>query len=183
MSKRNFTVDILSASSVKSLMKELETYRTSTLPQKCQQAVQELSKQGISVARQNTGDFGHYITFYTKLEQTSEAQCQAVLVATNTGMIKREWQTLEGVKSVDVNPLLMAEFGSGYKAQNPKGIIGVGQGTFPGQTHAFDKNGWYWQDLDGNWNHSTGIEPTAPVYKAWEYILATAESVMKEVFG
>ena len=60
----------------------------------------------------------------------------------------------------------MIEFGSGLRAQNPKNIPGVGTGTFPGQTHASDPNGWWYMDLEGNWNHSYGITPQMPMYKA-----------------
>ena len=76
----------------------------------------------------------------------------------------------------------MIEFGSGFKANNPKDIPGVGQGTFPNQTHAFDKEGWYWVDLDGKLNHSYGISPEMPMYKASLEVIKEVRTVVKEVF-
>ncbi len=181
MAKKKYKLNILSASSVNTLISDLSAYQ-SDLQTKCQTMVQELARRGIETARLNVGDYGRYLSFYTSLEPETYG-CKGVLVATATGMIKSEWQTLEGIKSVDVNPLLMAEFGSGFKAKNPKGVAGVGQGTFPDQTHAFDQEGWYWQDLEGTWHHSYGVEPTQPVYKAWERMLLDIDSVKKEVFG
>ena len=181
MGKKTFKVDILSKSSVENLKKGLLAYKND-LHRKCQQLVVELANKGIEVAEFESGNFGKYISF-TKQIETNTSGCKAIMLATNTGIIKSEWRTQDGVKSADVSPLLMAEFGSGLKAQNPLGVPGVGTGTFPGQSHATDPSGWWWMDLDGEWHHSAGMEPKAPMYKASIAMFEEVERIAKEVFA
>ena len=59
----------------------------------------------------------------------------------------------------------------------------MGTGTFPGQTHAEDPEGWWYQTLDGVWHHSKGIAPTMPMAKAQAEIYDQIASVAREVFG
>lgn len=155
----------LSDKSIKNAVNSLEKYKQSIL-KRCEQLVSELADDGIAIAETNVGNFGRYITFTKQIEPESNG-CTAIVLATETGQIKSQWLTSDGIKSADVSPLLMAEFGSGWRAQNPLNVPNVGQGTFPGQTHAFDKEGWYWRDLNGDLHHSYGITPTMPIYKAY----------------
>lgn len=104
-------------------------------------------------------------------------------MAFDRAKITSVWKTKEGLKSAEVSPLLMAEFGSGQYAQNPNNIVGVGQGTFPGQKHAFDEEGWYWVGLDDKLYHSYGIDPSMPMYEASQALFETAVRVAREVFG
>ena len=117
MAKKTFKVDILSQKSVENLKKELLAYKND-LHRKCQQIVVELANKGIEVAKFESGNFGKYISFTHQIEPNTSG-CKAIMLATNTGIIKSEWRTQDGVKSADVSPLLMAEFGSGLKAKNP----------------------------------------------------------------
>lgn len=181
MAKRVFKADCLSVSSIRQLQKDLEAYRDS-LTDKCKELVQRLAEQGITVAKQNVGNFGKYIIFSVKTEPSKDG-CKGILLATETGKIINQWQTSEGMKSADVSPLLMVEFGSGWRAKNPMNVSGVGQGTFPNQTHAFDKEGWYWTDLEGNLHHSYGISPKAPMYHAAMEMQQIVIKTAKEVFG
>lgn len=163
MAKRKFTTD-LSVSGIKALQKQLQDYQKD-LVQKCEEFVSRLAESGIEVAKHNTGNFGHYITFSVKTEPNKDG-CKAILLATETGKIVSSWQTKDGIKTADVSPLLMVEFGSGWRAENPMDVPGVGQGTFPNQSHAYDRNGWWWTDLDGKLHHSYGITPQMPMYNA-----------------
>jgi hypothetical protein len=61
-------------------------------------------------------------------------------------------------------------------------VPGVGQGTFPDQTHAFDKEGWYWMDENDEWHYSRGITAKMPMYKASQEIQTIAKRKAKEVF-
>lgn len=180
MAKRKFKSN-LSVDGIKNLQQELRNYQQQ-LNEKNVVFVRRLAESGIAVAKQNVGGFGKYITFSTKVNQSGN-NCKAVLVATENGKIKNQWKTSEGIKSADVSPLLMAEFGSGRYAENPLNVPGVGQGTFPGQTHAFDKEGWYWQDLNDQWHHSYGVTPTMPMYKAMIKMHEDIKKIAKEVFG
>ena len=175
-------IDIsLSEKSVNKAVRQLQQYKQEIL-KKCGQLVSELADSGIEVGKNNTGNFGHYIIFSKKLQPNSNG-CTAIVVATETGKIISQWQTSDGIKTADVSPLLMAEFGSGWRAQPHFDDDRGGQGTFPEQTHAFDSEGWYWRDLEGNIHHSYGITPTMPMYKAYEKIEKNIISKAKEVFG
>lgn len=170
----------LSVSSIQNAIKELRQYQND-LNRKCEEFCRILAELGIQTAKENTGNFGKYISFTYEVKDRTKG-CKAVMVATNTGIIHSEWQTKEGVKSADVSPILMCEFGSGLKAENPKGISDVGTGTFPGQTHAEDPNGWYWMDLDGEWHHSYGVTPKMPMYHASIEMILNIQKIAREVF-
>lgn len=172
----------LSQSSIQNAIHEIKTYKRELI-QKTQIFVQRLAESGINIASDNVGGYGKYIMFYTELTPQVNG-CKAVMVATNTGLIKSEWRTEDGVKSADVSPILMAEFGSGLRANNPKAAeLGMGTGTFPGQTHAEDPSGWWYMDLDGEWHHSYGVTPSMPMYKATMEMQRNIGKIAKEVFG
>lgn len=180
MAKKKFKAN-LSVDGIETLKRQLLDYKQS-LNDKCKLLVQRLAEEGIIVAQQNVGNFGKYITFTTSITST-QTGCSGIMIATNTGIITSQWLTQEGEKSADVSPLLMVEFGSGLRAENPKNIPGVGTGTFPGQTHATDPNGWWYMDLDGEWHHSYGITPKMPMYKASIEMHKKINKVAREVFG
>lgn len=180
MAKRVFKAS-LSVSSIQQLQKNLTAYRDS-LSEKCRQLVVALSEAGIAVAKQNTGNYGKYITFSTKTEPEKNG-CKAIMLASETGKITSAWKTSEGIKTADVSPLLMVEFGSGWKAENPMQVPGVGQGTFPEQIHAYDREGWYWIGLDDKLYHSYGISPKKPMYMASLEIQRIVIEKAKEIFG
>lgn len=181
MAKIPFSAE-LSVSSLKQLKNELLEYKNVTLSNKCEKFVEKLAREGITVAESNVGSFGKYITFKMDTDPHTDG-CKAIILASENGKIISSWQTEEGIKTAEVSPLLMAEFGSGNGAKNPKKIPSVGQGTFPDQQHAFNKEGWYWVDLDGNLNHSLGVTAKMPMYKASLKIRERVVSAAKEVFG
>ncbi len=179
-------MDITSLSSIQQAKKELEQYRDN-LKNKSREFVKRLSVKGVVVARENSGVFGSYLIFSQRTQRTVDGY-RCVLYATETGKVTREWKSIDDngnpiIKTVDISPLLMTEFGSGFKAENPKNVPDVGQGTFPDQKHAFDKNGWYYQTLDGVWHHSYGFEPTQPMLKAYNEMFNTIFETAREVFG
>ena len=81
---------------------------------------------------------------------------------------------------------MAVEFGAGIYYNKSNSIIankfGMGIGTFPGQTHAFDSNGWYYLGDDGEWHHSYGVKATMPMYKAGTEIRKNIDKVVREVF-
>lgn len=180
MSKR--IVATLSASSMQAAMQQLQDYKKN-LQHKCEIFVQRLANKGIIVAEQNLGAYGNFITFNVEVNPHQNG-ATAILIATNTGIIKSQWITKEGVKEADVSPLLMAEFGSGLRANNARaGEFGMGTGTFPGQTHAEDPDGWWYMDLSGEWHHSYGVSPTMPMWRAAMEIHDQIIETAREVFG
>lgn len=179
MSKKVFKSD-MSAKGIDNLIRELQKHKDD-LSNKCKKLVSMLAEEGITVGKQNVGGFGKYITFSMKTNPIKDG-CKAIMLASENGKIISSWKTKDGIKTADVSPLLMAEFGSGFGAENPMKIEGVGQGSFPNQTHAFDKEGWYWIDLEGNLNHSYGIKAKLPMYNASLRMREIITKTAKEVF-
>ena len=173
----------LSLDSIKSAIDALESYKID-IRNKCGYAIQKLADRGIMVAKQEVGGFGKHITFTRTGAVGTNDGIRCTVYAANTSLLTVEWQTLDGVKSVDISPILMAEFGSGQNADNARAKkFGMGTGTFPGQTHAEDPTGWWYMDLDGEWHHSMGATPTRPMYEAAQEIFRSVEQVFKEVFS
>ena len=181
MAKRVFKSD-LSVKGIEQLKKDLLDYKNNTLPNLLKQYITALAQEGISVGKQNVGGFGKYITFSIQTEVSKDG-CKALMLASENGKIISTWKSYGEIKSAEVSPLQMAEFGSGWGAENPMQIPDVGQGTFPGQAHAFDKEGWYWTDEDDNLNYSRGITAKMPMYKASIRIQEIAIKKAKEIFG
>lgn len=180
MAKKRLKCNAFSVSSIEALQKELIAYRDS-LDYKMEQIVSRLAEKGIEVAKDNVGNFGHHITFTYKIEQNSKG-IKAIMIAKDSSRIISTWKSYGEIKTAEVSPILMAEFGSGAKAENPKDVAGVGQGTFPNQTHAFDAEGWYWMDENDEWHHSDGYTPTHPMIRAYEEMEKQIIKVAKEVF-
>lgn len=167
------------------LKKFLEEYRDS-LNDKCATLVKRLAQEGISVAEQNVGSFGKYLIFSVETEDPQADGCKAYAIAGESGKIISQWKTKEGTQSAEVSPLLLAEWGSGVRARPAETLengMKVGQGTFPGQKHAFDKEGWYWQDLSDQWHHSDGVSPSMPMYHAYAGMKTKIREIAREVFG
>ena len=163
----------LSVSSVQNAIKELRRYQ-SDLNRKCEELCRRLTQEGLQIAQAHIGNSGFGIT-------PQQAGCKAILYMEDTTKIKSEWQTLEGVQSAEVSPMLMLEFGSGLKAENPANITGVGTGTFPGGKHG-NEPGWYYMDLEGNWHYSTGVSPKMPMYYTANELREKVAKIAKEVF-
>lgn len=164
------------------MQRQLKQYKKDLI-QKCAIFTERLAHKGIIVGEANLGEFEKFIVFSTETNQTKTG-VKTIMYATNNGIIKSQWMTKDGIKEADVSPILMAEFGSGLKANNVRaGKFGMGTGTFPGQTHAEDPEGWWYQTLDGEWHHSYGVTPTMPMEKARAEMVDQIYSVAREVFG
>ena len=92
--------------------------------------------------------------------------------------------------------LIFFEFGAGINGGgHPQaGGFGFGPGTYPGQTHALDPNGWYYptddpalivaHTKDGQGlGHSYGNPPRMPFYYAKEKMKQDLLTVAREVFA
>lgn len=172
----------LSVREVQNAIKELRQYQ-SDLNRKCEELCRRLTQDGILIAKAHIGSsgFGKYIHIGSEITP-QQAGCKSILYMEDASKIKSEWRTKEGTKSATISPMLMLEFGSGLKAQNPSGVSGVGTGTFPGQTHAENPEGWYYMDLEGNWHHSTGVSAKMPMYFAGKELREKVVAIAKEVF-
>ena len=80
--------------------------------------------------------------------------------------------------------VLFMEFGAGihYGGGHPmQSEFGMGPGTYPGQKHALDPNGW-WFRQDGEKIHTYGNPAGMPVYNAAKDLRKEILDVAKEVF-
>lgn len=80
--------------------------------------------------------------------------------------------------------VLLLEFGAGVShgyGHPMAGQFGMGPGTYPGQTHAFDPNGWWFKQGE-NSIHTYGNAPGMPMYNAEKDISKEIEQVAREVF-
>lgn len=155
----------------------IEWYK-SFIQWKLEQIVSELAEVGIKVIQENVKvevdgtitDFGSMVTFQKDITgNNGEAIC--TLIVTGQPYIK-EWENGEAL----VDPLLMAEFGSGAAA------IGAAQGTFPNQKHA-NTPPWFWRDLQGESHMSYGNVPSRPLFKAKQEMETQIRDVVQRVFS
>ena len=115
---KTINVNVLSQKSIQNAIKEIRDYQND-FHRKLEVFVSRLADAGIEVAQNNVGGFGKYIVFSKEVDP-AETECTVIIHAKETGKIISSWQTKDGIKSAEVSPLLMAEFGSGFGAENPK---------------------------------------------------------------
>lgn len=171
-------IDLFNKDSIRQAKKELKEYKKN-LAKKCETVVSELIKVGITTAKLNCGEYGKVITFRKEIPSKDSNGVIGRIVAVGTPVYR-----MQSGEQVAVDPLLMAEFGSGFKTEVLDMVPGVGQGTFPGQTHAFDPRGWWYTDIEtGESVHSYGESPSHPMHNAMLEMIASVDRVLREVFG
>lgn len=177
MSNRVFKGN-LSTEGIKSIIDQLQHYADVDLPHLADELVRRLAEIGITVA-----EYSVYSTFRPYIEFRYDTKSLGVgeLVGQDNALIHRVWYTKGGdIKGeADISPLLMSEYGAG-----PYAMTGH-RGTFPGQTHAFQSE-WYWYDASGE-KHSSEedytIIATQPMYRALIEMMQKVTAVAKEVFS
>ena len=178
MAKQTININLFSQKSIQNAIKQIEQYRDD-LPRKCQEICRRLSEEGVRVADAaiNSVPIGKTITLTTDINP-SKMGCKAIMKMTG-----RETRTEDGRIFFTA---LAIEFGAGIRynpTANPKSSeFGMGVGTFPGQTHAF-QDGWYYLGNDGEWHYSHGIQASMPMYKASVEMKQKIDTIVKEVFG
>ncbi len=168
----------LCESDIRKAVKEVDEY-WKKLQTKTKVFCGRLAEFGMTVASAKIGEspLGQYVSLNVKYSNPASS-CKAILFA--TGQVKN-------TEYGQVYPLMMIEFGAGIHYNhdaNPKaGQFGMGVGTFPGQTHAFQEEGWYYMDTDGKWHHSYGVKATMPMYSADTEMILNIRKIAKEVFS
>lgn len=173
----------LDSKSINNAIKQLKDYKTS-LQSKTKELISRLIDEGIEVAEQNTGGYGKYIKFSKNVK--GRYSVVGFLIAEDSSKIIAEWDYKGDKKTAELSPLLLSEFGSATMAEVLFDIAGVGQGTFPGQTHAFESRWWYkeWtEDGTGEWKLGHGVQPTHPMHEADMAMLQKVEEIAREVFN
>jgi len=168
----------LSASSAQNAIKEVEMYKN-RLNVKCEKLCRELINLGYNTAVQKISEssIGRTITLRCEVAP-SQVGCKAILIAVG--------QTKQAEGYEPVNSLLLVEFGAGIHynpVPNPiADKFGMGVGTFPDQTHAFDDKGWYFLGDDDKWHHSYGVKATMPMYNAAQAMKNQIYEIAKGIF-
>ena len=178
MAKKVFKSD-LSVSGLNELKRQLLQYKDA-LPTKCEKLVSRLLESGLSVANARVGEspLGKYVTVTTNIS-SEKMGCKGILLA--KGAVKEQ----DGYAPFSI--LLAIEFGAGIHynpTPNPNADkFGLGVGTFPGQVHAFQSEGWmYWDEKAQEWRHTYGVKATMPLYNADIEIIQNVIRIAKEVF-
>lgn len=160
----------LSASSVNNAIAQLKKYKDSIVDKNAL-FVKRLAEIGIEVVEQRIavaeGDSDKYHATTLKLHSFGDYS--------------------EATLSVEGNDVLFIEFGSGiyYNPTDPEHAhkFGYGVGTYPGQTHALDPEGWWYRDSAGDIHHSYGTRATAPMLNASKAIILSIRQIAREVYG
>ena len=160
----------LSQSSIQAAIDELNKYKNS-LKRKQEIFIERLAKEGIQVIRSTMESIPDEEkgSYYTEIVNNSQGDIIGAAVR------------LSGDK------ILFLEFSAGitYGTDSyplPSGSR-YGVGTYPGQTHAFDKNGWWYIDEHGEKHHSYGNRAYMPMYRSSQAIVISIREIAKEIFG
>lgn len=179
MAKKVFKAD-LSVNGIEALKRQLLQYKDS-LHIKCEKLVSRLLQSGVAVSQSKISEspLGKYVTVTTNIS-SDKMGCKGILLA--KGAVKEQ----EGYAPFSI--LLAIEFGSGIHynpTPNPLSAeMGYGVGTFPGQVHAFQSEGWmYWDEKAQEWRHTYGVKATMPLYNADIEIIQNVIRIAKEVFS
>lgn len=167
--KRRISLD---TDQIQSLINELNEY-ADNLKGKCEIFLEMLAQEGIKVVDAN------YWTGRSDPTTSKSHKCEF--------QIDDNGNVLTGRLTVTGKDILFIEFGSGITFNrgnsHPKNAeFGYGVGTYPGQKHAFDEDGWYYRKGNSLY-HSFGTEATMPVYKASLEMMEKIEEIAEEVFG
>ena len=147
--------------------------------------METLAEYGIIQANifNNDPEFSDYIVFSREWRAG-----EVIFMAKKTADLRRYWQ-YGPPEGVDVDPLLMTEFGSGQHARSDSWTVvtGTGRGTFqPNRGHAFEDY-WIFRPIEagvpGELQISEGTEPTRPMYRAFLEMQKDFNHVAREVFG
>lgn len=171
------SVNVFDPSSIDRAIAQLEEYSDS-LDRKAQELCERLANIGYAVAFQIMGEHIYSGETISSLQVQEIDPTHYVLLAGSVA-------------------LLFFEFGAGVGGGGHPlaGEFGMGPGTYPGQKHADDPNGWWFPTDDANlairideetgimWAHSKGNPPYMPMYNASQKIrndlLKTAQEVFK----
>lgn len=168
----------LCESDIRKAAKQVEQY-AGRLVTCCNVFAGRLADLGMTVANAKIGQspLGKYVKLNVKYEPKSKG-CKAILFAQGATL---------NTPSGSIQTLMMVEFGSGIHYnhdQNPKASqFGMGVGTYPEQTHAFQEEGWYFMDESGEWHHSYGVKATMPMYSADIEMIQNIRRIAREVFS
>lgn len=164
--KHDYTVD-LSAKGIDTLIKAMDRYKK-WLEQKTSEFISVLADKGMHLATVyfQSATYDGVNDVKVSVEQRGE-NCAAVVAVGSA--------------------VLFIEFGAGYLMGGSEygAKYGFGPGTYPGQTHAFDPEGWYLPkavQAETGKEKSYGNPPAAAMYSSVKELEIELEKIAKEVF-
>ena len=171
--KRKIVVH-LTPSSIDAAIQQLEAIRDE-LPRKAALIAQKLADIGFYVAYGILA--GHVYSGATidslEVKQVSETRYEIV---------------------AESEAIMFLEFGAGLVGYGHEKPMGYGPGTYPGQTHALNPGGWWFETDDPNlakhttkdgkmYGHTYGTPAYAPMYNAAKEMRSQVERIAREVFN
>ena len=151
------------------------------LVRKCEQFVDALADIGIETARYNLFnlvDGGEMISTADKVSFSKKVDVEPEGAVAIIIPASKPFQAVWDSGSAMVDPLLMAEFGSGIFAE-----MNGHRGTFPSPTARYNAEHppWFWSE-NGVTHCSEGIAPSRPLHKAYEEMTMQIKTVASQVF-
>lgn len=179
--KKPISLDITNPKSIDKTISYIDSLRKK-LPVQIKQFCSELADVGIKAAiLSSSGDaLGNYVVFAKQFKSQTKNETTTIMYGRNIRSIFGE-----DINAAEVSPILMMEYGSGAFAVPWQIVDGlnVGRGTFPGQKHAFDPNGWWYKSTkDGEWHHSYGLKPSYPMQHAFDAMQTQVDKIARRCF-
>lgn len=173
------TVNIFDPGSTKSLRDYLITELKQRFDIKCKEFVNRLAEAGFQIG-QNT--LSSVSAFYR-----GDARLEIKRAEGGAGMYKAT--LILGGKDA-----AFVEFGAGVTFGTRPGAfpplptgnaygVGFGVGTFPGQKHAEDPEGWHYRDQYGTLQHTYGNRAYMPLYHSEVEMVNKVRQIAREVFS
>ena len=173
---KTISLDVFNEQSINAAIAELNAYGKG-LEKKAELLCERLANLGYEVAFQLLSEHVYSGETISSLQVIEESPNRYILQAGSVA-------------------ILFLEFGAGiHGGGHPlAGEFGMGPGTYPGQTHAFDPGGWWFPTDDANlavrtdkdgqmWGHSYGNPPYMPMYNTAQDLRREVEQIAREVFS
>ena len=164
---------VLSGKSFRELAKQIRDYRDD-LEAKCKVFAEEVAQLGYDVIQmelEGHSDTGETLGSMEFLrEQEGDNYVVKVRVTSDAILFLEFGSGLVGQEAEDRHP---------YEAEH-----GYGPGTFPGEGHWDDPEGWFYYNSQkgGKRFHTYGQEPSMPMYKGGQEMRNEFKRIAKEVF-
>lgn len=163
---KTIAIDILDASSVDSAIREIQEY-AKWVQTKAEALAKRLAAYGLTQVR-----IGYNAAVY---DEDKHIEVSVANRGDNTYVI-----TAEG------RDVLFLEFGAGVRYGDGHPLnseLGMGPGTYPGQTHVPEPGYWWYTGEDGESHFSVGNAPSMVMYLTGMELEREVERIAMEVFS
>lgn len=198
---KTIKINLFNQATIQQAIKDIQNYKQEIID-KTYRFCDELSELGIEVINANILDeFRGYIGFRKEVNP-QQYGCSEILILEDMKTYESHWLALdengkEREKVAKMSAVLLAEFGSGAKADSNKKHMQtthvkeqVGRGTFPSEqnepfgneNHARKQKMWSYMDTDHKWRRGSGVAPTMPMYNAYIEMERQIMKIAREIF-